>query len=83
MSCAAPLSLPEPALCLQMAKSKRSSKKVQQGIEFLPVIKKPMEVIGEMIKAPGNFWEGRRVPARRAAFGVRFRSIWRVSIQSI
>ena len=70
MSCAAPLSLPEPALCLQMAKSKRSSKKVQQGIEFLPVIKKPMEVIGEMIKVPGTT-SGKAGACRHAVLHVR------------
>jgi hypothetical protein len=43
-----------------MAKGKRSGKKpVQQGIEFVALLKKPMETLGKQIKVPGSYWGGR------------------------
>eukprot|EP00966_Prymnesium_polylepis_P216619 5014735-Prymnesium_polylepis.1 len=43
-----------------MAKGKRSGKNpMQQNIEFVPLLKKPMDVIGKQIKIPGSSWGGR------------------------
>ena len=32
---------------------------MQQQLEQLPLIKKPLELIGEYINVPGAFWQGR------------------------
>ena len=43
-----------------MAKGKRSGKNpMQQNIEFVPLLKKPMDAIGKQIKIPGSYWGGR------------------------
>ena len=31
----------------------------QAQLQALPLIKKPIELIGKTIKVPGSFWEGR------------------------
>ena len=38
---------------------------MQQQLEQLPLIKKPLEIIGVEIKVPGAFWEGRMSAAEK------------------
>ena len=40
---------------------------MQQQLEQLPLIKKPLELIGTEIKVPGAFWEGRMSAAEMQA----------------
>ena len=37
----------------------------QQQLEQLPLIKKPLELIGEYINVPGAFWQGRMSAAEK------------------
>ena len=38
---------------------------MQQQLEQLPLIKKPLEIIGEYVNVPGAFWEGRMSAAEK------------------
>ena len=38
---------------------------MQQQLEQLPLIKKPLELIGEYINVPGTFWQGRMSAAEK------------------
>ena len=38
--------------------SAKSKAPMQQQLEQLPLIKKPLELIGEYINVPGAFWQG-------------------------
>ena len=38
---------------------------IQQQLEQLPLIKKPLELIGDHVNVPGAFWEGRMSAAEK------------------
>ena len=38
---------------------------MQQQLEQLPLIKKPLEIIGEHVNVPGAFWQGRMSTAEK------------------
>ena len=42
----------------------------QQQLEKLPLLKKPLELVGSNIKVPGAFWEGRMTDEEKAALYV-------------
>ena len=41
-----------------MAKRKKASKQTPITAHALPLLKKPMEAVGQQIKVPGSFWQG-------------------------